>query len=59
MSKMIDCGKANPASGRGQVIRGATGEAVLRTAAEHATRDHGMQATPELMQQVRAHIQEA
>ena len=59
MSKMIDCGKVNPASGCGHVIRGETEEEVMRKAAEHATRYHGMQATPELMKQVRAHIQEA
>ena len=59
MSNMIDCGKVNPASGCGHVIRGETEEEVMRKAAEHATRDHGMQPTPELMEQVRAHIQEA
>ena len=59
MSKIIDCGKVNPASGCGHVIRGETEEEVLRKAAEHAERDHGLQPTPELMQQVKAHMQEA
>ena len=59
MSKIIDCGKVNPASGCGHVIRGETEEEVMRKAAEHAEKDHGMRPTPELMQQVRAHIQEA
>ncbi len=58
MSKMIDCGKVNPASGCGHVIRGETEEEVMQKAAEHAARDHGMQATPELMARVRAHVQE-
>ena len=59
MSKIIDCGKVNPASGCGHVIRGETEEEVLQKAAEHAARDHGMQPTPELIQQVKAHMQEA
>jgi predicted small metal-binding protein len=59
MSKMIDCGKVNPASGCSHIIRGETEDEVMRKAAEHASRDHGMQATPELMNKVKAHIQEA
>ena len=56
--KEIDCGKVNPASGCGHVIRAETEEEVLRRAAEHAKRDHGMEPTPELMNQVRGHIQD-
>lgn len=58
MAKLIDCGEVNPASGCGHVIRADTEEELLRKAAEHAERDHGMEPTPELMEQVRAHIQE-
>jgi predicted small metal-binding protein len=55
---MIDCGKVNPASGCGHVIRGDTEEDVLREAGEHA-KEHGMEPSPELMAQVRSHIEEA
>jgi predicted small metal-binding protein len=58
MAKVIDCGKVNPASGCGHVIRAETEDEVLRQAAEHATKDHGMQPSPELMAQVKAHIEE-
>lgn len=56
--KEIDCGKVNPASGCGHVIRAETEEELLRRAAEHAKRDHGMEPTPELMNQVRGYIQD-
>jgi predicted small metal-binding protein len=59
MAKMVDCGKVNPASGCGHVIRADSEEEVLRLAAEHAQKDHGMQATPELMNMVKGHIQDA
>jgi predicted small metal-binding protein len=58
MAKLIDCGKVNPASGCGHVIRGETEEDILRQAAEHA-KEHGMEPTPELMAQVRGQIEEA
>ena len=58
MGKMIDCGKVNPASGCGHVIRGETEEDVLRQAAEHA-KEHGMEPSAELLAQVRARIEEA
>jgi len=58
MTKMIDCGKVNPASGCGHVIRGETEEEVLRKAAEHAG-SHGMEPSPQLLEQVKAHIEEA
>ena len=58
MSKMIDCAKVNPESGCGHVIRAETEEELLRKAAEHARNDHGLIPTPELLEQVRAHIQE-
>ena len=58
MAKVIDCGKVNPASGCGHVIRGETEEDVLRQAAEHAA-SHGMEPSPELMEKVKAQIREA
>lgn len=59
MAKLIDCGEVNPASGCGHVIRADTEEELLRKAAEHAKSDHGMEPTPELLEEVKAHIQEA
>jgi predicted small metal-binding protein len=59
MAKMVDCGEVNPASGCGHVIRGETEEEVLQLAAEHAQTEHGMEATPELMAEVKEHIRNA
>ena len=36
MGKMVDCNKANPASGCGHVVRGETEEELLKNAAERA-----------------------
>jgi predicted small metal-binding protein len=58
MAKVIDCGKVNPASGCGHVIRGDTEEDVLRQAAEHA-KEHGMEPSPEVLAQVKSRIEEA
>jgi predicted small metal-binding protein len=58
MTKIIECGKVNPASGCSHVIRGDTEEDVLRQAAEHA-KEHGMEPSPELLAQVKSHIEEA
>jgi predicted small metal-binding protein len=58
MAKMIDCGKVNPASGCGHVIRAESEEEVLRLAGEHA-KEHGMEPSPELMAQVKGHIEDA
>jgi len=55
--KIIDCGKVNPDSGCGHVVKGETEEELMRNAAEHA-KEHGMEATPELMEAVKAHIEE-
>ena len=57
MGKVIDCGKVNPASGCGHVIRADTEQELMRLAAEHA-KEHGLEPTPELMKQVKAHIEE-
>lgn len=58
MPKLINCGKVNPASGCGHIIRGETEEEVLRQAAEHA-KEHGLEPSPELLAQVKAHLEEA
>jgi predicted small metal-binding protein len=57
MAKMINRGKVNPAAGCGHVIRGES-EEVLRLAGEHA-KEHGMGPSPELMAQVKGHIEDA
>jgi predicted small metal-binding protein len=54
---MIDCGKVNPASGCGHVISADSEDELMRKAAEHAKKDHGMEPTPDLMNKVKAHIQ--
>lgn len=59
MAKIVDCGKVNPASGCGHVIKGDTEEEVLRLAGQHAKEAHGMEATPELVTMVKSHIEEA
>ena len=58
MGKIIDCNKVNPASGCSHVVRGATEEELLKNAAEHA-KEHGIvQVTPELLEEIKAYIQE-
>lgn len=57
MAKIIDCAKVNPASGCGHVIRAENEDEVLRLAGEHAVKEHGMEATPELIDMVRKNIQ--
>ncbi len=58
MSKIVDCNKVNPASGCHHVVRGETEEELLKNAAEHA-KSHGIvEVTPELMQLVKANIQD-
>lgn len=58
MGKVIECGKVNPASGCGHVIRAQTEEEALRLATEHAKEAHGLEPTPELLGQVKANIQD-
>ena len=58
MAKVVDCGKVNPASGCGHVIRAETEDELLQLAAAHA-KEHGMEPSPELLAQVRSHIEEA
>ena len=53
--KAIYCNTVNPSSECNHVIRGETEEEVLAKAGEHA-KEHGLEATPELIEQVRANI---
>ncbi len=58
MSKIIDCNKVNPASGCDHVVRGETQEELLRNAAEHA-KEHGIvDVTPDLMEMIKANIED-
>ena len=58
MGKMIDCGKVNPASGCGHIVRGETEEELLKNTEEHA-KEHGFtEVTPELIAMIRANIEE-
>ena len=58
MGKMVDCGKVDPSTGCSHVVHGETEEDLMKNAAEHA-REHGIvEVTPELMERVRANIQD-
>ena len=57
MSKVIYCNKVNPSSDCNHVMRGETEEEVLQQAGVHA-KEHGLEATAELIAQVRASIQD-
>ena len=57
MAVMIDCGKVNPASGCGHIIRAETEEEALRLAAEHA-RSHGLEMSPELLAKVKEQMRQ-
>lgn len=58
MGKIIDCSKVNPASGCHHVVRGETEEEVLKNAKAHA-KEHGIvEVTPELIQMIKAHIED-
>jgi predicted small metal-binding protein len=57
MGKAIYCNKVNPSSECNHVIRGETEEEVLQKAGVHA-KEHGLEATPELIDKVRASIEE-
>ncbi len=57
MSKKIECNKVNPSSDCNHVIRGETVEEVLEQAKVHA-KSHGLEPTPELLEMVKAHIEE-
>lgn len=58
MGKIIDCNKVNPASGCTHVVRGETEEELLKNAEAHA-REHGIvEVTPELLEQIKANIED-
>lgn len=57
MGKIIQCNKVNPSSECNHIIRGETEEEVLERAKVHA-KDHGLEPTPELLEMVRAHIED-
>jgi predicted small metal-binding protein len=58
MGKIVDCGKVDPSTGCSHVVRGETEEELMKNAAEHA-KEHGIvEVTPELMERVRANIQD-
>ena len=57
MGKVIRCSNVNPGSDCDHVIRGETDEDVLRQASIHA-KEHGLEPTPELIDKVRASIED-
>lgn len=58
MGKVVDCAKVDPSTGCSHVVRGETEEELMKNAAEHA-REHGIvEVTPELMERVRANLQD-
>jgi len=57
MGKIIQCNKVNPSSECNHIIRGETEEEILEEAKVHA-KDHGLEPTPELLEMVRAHIED-
>ena len=52
--KKLACGDLM--EGCAHTFEGTTEEAILALAGQHAAQDHGMAVTPELVEQVRAHI---
>ena len=57
MSKMLKCGDLMP--GCDFVAKGDTEADVLKAAAEHAKKAHGLDVTPELAAKVKAAIKDA
>ncbi|HYE64581.1 MAG TPA: DUF1059 domain-containing protein [Pyrinomonadaceae bacterium] len=57
MAKVIYCNKVNPSSECNHVIRGANEEEVLQKAGVHA-KEHGLEPTPELIEKVKASIED-
>lgn len=55
MNKTLACADLVP--GCPQVITAPTEDEVVAEAGRHAEEEHGMKITPELVEQVRAHIQ--
>ncbi|MDQ5871205.1 MAG: DUF1059 domain-containing protein [Acidobacteriota bacterium] len=57
MAKIIECHKVNPSSECDHVVRGRDENELMANAQAHA-REHGLEPTPELMEQVRSFIEE-
>ncbi len=57
MAKIIECHKVNPTSDCDHVVRGRDENELMENAKVHA-REHGLEPTPELMEQVRTFIEE-
>ncbi len=57
MGKVIYCNKVNPRSDCNHVIRGKDVEEVLQKAGVHA-KEHGLEPTPELLEMVKANIED-
>jgi len=59
MGKILECAKVDPSSGCQFVARGETEEVIFQKVAEHA-KEHGIrEVTPELIERVKANIQDA
>lgn len=54
--KTLACGELMP--GCTQTFRGETEDEILAQAGKHASEAHGLAVTPELVEQVRAHIRD-
>ena len=57
MAKVIYCNKVNPSSDCDHVLRGETVEEVLQQTGVHA-KEHGLEPTPELIEKVKAAIED-
>jgi predicted small metal-binding protein len=57
MGKVIYCNKVNPSGDCNHIIRGKTEEEILQQAKAHA-KEHGLEPTPELLQMVKASIED-
>lgn len=56
MGLSVDCGKVRPDSGCSHVIEADSEDELMRKVAEHA-KTHNLEPTPELVAQVKQHIQ--
>jgi len=58
MGKIVDCAKVDSSTGCSHVVRSENEEELMKNAAEHA-REHGIvEVTPQLMERVRANIED-
>ena len=56
MALSVDCGKVRPESGCGHVIQADSEDELMRKVAEHV-KTHNLEPTPELVAEVKRHIQ--